>query len=130
MPHAFWLGALTFVRVLILLAFSALVWVPVGVQIGMNPRLARYAQPVVQVLASFPAILLFPFATVAFVHLGLSLNIGGILLMSLGAQWYILFNAIAGGMSIPTDLREMATSLGLGRRQRWQRLILPAIFPA
>jgi NitT/TauT family transport system permease protein len=129
-PHAIGLGALTFGRVAVLVIVSTLVWVPVGVLIGMNPRLARYAQPIVQVFASFPAILLFPFATVAFIHLGISLNIGGIFLMALGAQWYILFNAIAGGMAIPNDLREMATNLGLPRRQRWQRLILPAIFPA
>ena len=129
-PHAFGLGAITFARVLVLLVFSTVVWVPVGVTIGMNPRLARYAQPVVQIMASFPAILLFPFATVAFVRLGIGLNVGGILLMALGAQWYILFNAIAGGMSIPNDLREMATNLGLDRRRRWERLILPAIFPA
>jgi NitT/TauT family transport system permease protein len=129
-PHAVGLGAITFLRVLVLLVVSTLVWVPIGVRIGMDPRLARYAQPVVQVLASFPAVLLFPFATVAFIHLHISLNIGGIVLMALGAQWYILFNAIAGGMSIPNDLREMAADLGLTRRQRWQRLILPAVFPA
>ena len=75
---------------------STLIWVPIGVKIGMSPRLSRYAQPVVQVLASFPANFLFPFATVVFVAVGLSLNIGGIFLMALGAQWYILFNVIAG----------------------------------
>ncbi|MBV8983558.1 MAG: ABC transporter permease subunit, partial [Acidimicrobiia bacterium] len=128
-PHALGLGAITFGRVVVLLVFATLVWVPIGVVIGMSPRLARYAQPIVQVLASFPAILLFPFATVAFIDLGISLNLGGILLMALGAQWYILFNAIAGGMSVPTDLREMSANFGLPRRQRWQRLILPAIFP-
>lgn len=87
---------------------STLIWVPVGVKIGMSPRLSRYAQPVVQVLASFPAILLFPFAIVAFLALGVSLNFGGILLMALGAQRYILFNVIAGASAIPTDLREPA----------------------
>ena len=81
---------------------------PIGVKIGMNPRLSRYAQPVVQVLASFPAILLFPFAIVIFrSRRAVSLNIGGIFLMALGAQWYILFNVIAGASAIPTDLREM-----------------------
>ncbi len=128
--HAFGLGAITMVRVAVLVAVSTVIWVPVGVTIGMNPRLARYAQPVVQLLASFPAILLFPFAVVVFLHIDLSLNIGGIFLMALGAQWYILFNAIAGGMAIPNDLREMTADLGLPRRQRWTRLILPAIFPA
>ncbi|HEY6318043.1 MAG TPA: ABC transporter permease subunit [Acidimicrobiia bacterium] len=128
-PHCFVLGFYTFLRVVVLLIVSTLIWVPIGVKIGMNPRLSRYAQPVVQVFASFPANFLFPFATVIFVAVGLSLNIGGIFLMALGAQWYILFNVIAGASSIPTDLRELATEFGLPRWQRWRQLILPAIFP-
>jgi NitT/TauT family transport system permease protein len=128
-PHAFGLGLLTLTRVIILVIFSSLIWVPIGVKIGMNPRLARYAQPVVQVFASFPANFLFPFATVLFVAIGLSLNVGGIFLMALGAQWYILFNVIAGASAIPTDLREMVTEFQLPWKQRWLKLILPAIFP-
>jgi NitT/TauT family transport system permease protein len=103
--------------------------VPVGVKIGMSTRLSRYAQPVVQVLASFPAILLFPFAIVVFLALGISLNYGGILLMALGAQWYILFNVIAGASAIPTELREMAEEFRFPWKQKWRELILPAIFP-
>jgi NitT/TauT family transport system permease protein len=128
--EAFGLGAITFARVCVLVVFGTLVWVPIGVWIGFNPRIARIAQPVVQVLASFPANFLFPFATLAFIRLGVSLNIGGILLMSLGAQWYILFNTIAGAMAVPTDLREAAAVSGLRGRQRWKRLIIPGIFPA
>jgi NitT/TauT family transport system permease protein len=124
------LGAVTFGRVVTVVVLSTLIWVPVGVKIGMNPKLARYAQPLVQVLASFPANVLFPFAVIVFLDLHLSLNIGGIFLMMLGAQWYILFNAIAGAIAIPNDLREMATNMGLNRRQRWRHLILPAIFPS
>ena len=129
-PHVLLLGAATFGRVVALVVVSTLVWVPVGVWIGMNPRTARYAQPLVQILASFPANFLFPFATIVFVKLGLSLNIGGIFLMALGAQWYILFNAIAGAMAIPTDLREAMDNFGVSRWLRWKNLILPAIFPA
>ena len=126
-PHCFALGAATFGRVVVLLVFATLVWVPVGVWIGMNPRVARLAQPIVQVLASFPANFLFPFATLAFIELGISLNIGGILLMALGAQWYILFNVIAGASAIPSDLREAMDVLGVTGRQRWKRLIIPGI---
>jgi NitT/TauT family transport system permease protein len=126
--HAFVLGAVTFARVIVLVAIATVVWVPVGVWIGMNPRVTRLAQPVVQVLASFPANFLFPFATAAFVALGVSLNVGGILLMALGAQWYILFNVIAGAAAIPADLREAMTSFGVTRWLRWKRFILPAIF--
>ena len=128
-PHAFWLGFVTFLRVVIVVVVSTLIWVPVGVKIGMSPRLARYAQPVVQILASFPANFLFPFAAAFFIATSISLDVGGIALMALGAQWYILFNTIAGAMSIPSDLREAMDNFGIRGWQRWRRLILPAIFP-
>jgi NitT/TauT family transport system permease protein len=128
--YALGLGAVTFGRVVILVTAASAVWVPIGVWIGMNPKVSRLAQPVVQVLASFPANFLFPFATAAFVATGLPLNVGGILLMSLGAQWYILFNVIAGAAAIPTDLREAMTSFRVPRRQQWRQFIGPAIFPA
>ncbi|HSS10233.1 MAG TPA: ABC transporter permease subunit [Acidimicrobiales bacterium] len=129
-PHAFGLGAITLLRVVILVIGATLVWVPIGVWIGMNPRLSRFAQPIVQILASFPANFLFPFAAAVFVAFGISLNIGGIFLMALGAQWYILFNVIAGASAIPTDLREAMTNFGVRRWLSWKRLILPAIFGA
>ena len=126
-PHTFALGAATFARVVVLIVIGTLVWVPVGVWIGLNPRVAKIAQPVVQVLASFPANFLFPFAVVVFIHLHISLNIGGILLMALGAQWYILFNVIAGASAIPSDLRETMDIYQVGRWQRWRQLIVPGI---
>jgi NitT/TauT family transport system permease protein len=128
--HAFVLGAATFARVVVLLIVASIIWVPIGVWIGMNPRVSRLAQPVVQVLASFPANFVFPFAAAVFVAAGISLNIGGILLMALGAQWYILFNVIAGASTIPSDLREAMSLMGVRGRLRWRRFILPAIFPA
>ncbi len=126
-PHCFLLGAATFGRVLVLLVLATVVWVPIGVWIGMNPHVSRLAQPIVQVLASFPANFLFPFATLAFIKLGISINIGGILLMALGAQWYILFNVIAGASAIPSDLREAMDVLQVNGWQRWKRLIIPGI---
>ena len=124
-----YLGFLTLLRVVVVVVVSTVIWVPVGVKIGMSPRLSRYAQPVVQVLASFPAILLFPFAIVVFLDLHLSLDYGGILLMALGAQWYILFNVIAGASAIPTELREMTDQFRFPWKQRWRELVLPGIFP-
>ena len=127
---AFKLGVYTLLRVLVLLAFAAIVWTPVGVWIGSNPKWARFSQPIVQFLSSFPANFLFPVFITFFIRVGLHLNFGAIILMALGTQWYILFNSIAGAMSIPTDLKEMAANLGLKGWVRWKRLILPAIFPA
>ncbi|HEY1703322.1 MAG TPA: ABC transporter permease subunit [Trebonia sp.] len=126
--YAFALGAATFARVVALTAVATVIWVPVGVWIGMNPKVTRLAQPVVQVLASFPANFLFPFATAIFIVWHIPLNFGAILLMALGAQWYILFNVIAGASAIPSDLREAMTSLGVRGWLRWRTFILPAIF--
>ncbi|MCS7062029.1 MAG: ABC transporter permease subunit, partial [Anaerolineae bacterium] len=96
MLQVFLLGVATFVRVAVIVIVSTLIWTPVGVVIGMNPRVARIAQPITQFLVSFPANFVFPFVTIGLIHFGISLDIGGIVLMSLGAQWYILFNTIAG----------------------------------
>jgi NitT/TauT family transport system permease protein len=123
-------GLVTFLRVVVVVTVSSLIWVPVGVWIGFNPRVAQFMQPIVQVLASFPANFIFPFAIVIFLDLGVSLNFGSILLMALGTQWYVLFNVIAGASAVPSDLKEAMENLGVHGRERWRRLILPAIFPA
>jgi NitT/TauT family transport system permease protein len=126
--HAALLGLATGARVVALLIFSTLVWTPIGVAIGFNPKLAQISQPVIQILASFPANFLFPFATLGFIKLGISLNWGSMLLMALGAQWYLLFNVIGGAQAIPNDLREMAASIGLRRLRAWKALIGPGVF--
>ena len=128
--HALGLGFLTFLRVVVVVAVSSVIWVPVGVWIGFSPRVAQFLQPVVQVLASFPANFVFPFAIVVFLDLDISLNFGAILLMALGTQWYILFNVIAGASAVPSDLREAMADLSVRGREKWRRLILPGIFPA
>jgi NitT/TauT family transport system permease protein len=127
---AFGDGALTFARVVVVLIVSTAVWVPVGVWIGMNPRVSRLAQPIVQVVASFPANFLYPFLMALFIALGIGLDWGGIVLMAMGAQWYILFNVIAGASTVPNDLRESMRVMGVDGWLRWKVLILPAIFPA
>jgi NitT/TauT family transport system permease protein len=128
--QAFGLGFLTLLRVVVVVAVSSVIWVPVGVWIGFNPRVAQYLQPVVQIFASFPANFIFPFAIVIFLDIGLSLNYGSIVLMALGTQWYVLFNVIAGASAVPSDLKEAMDNLGVHGWRRWRRMILPAVFPA
>lgn len=130
MAHVLVLGLITGVRVFVLIGLATLVWVPVGVWIGMRPALAAKIQPVVLFLSAFPANLLFPLAVVVIARHHLNVEIWLSPLMILGTQWYILFNVIAGAAAIPADLREAANNLGMQRWQLWRRLILPAIFPA
>ena len=122
-------GCLTLVRVMISTLVGTLWAVPVGLAIGLSPRLSRLLQPVVQVAASFPAPMLFP-AVIALLHAaGVGLGTGSIVLMLLGTQWYILFNVVAGASSIPSDLREAARAFRLGPWQTLWALHLPAILP-
>ncbi|NLZ40691.1 MAG: ABC transporter permease subunit [Comamonadaceae bacterium] len=128
--HVFVLGLYTLARVLVLIALAALVWVPVGVWIGMNPRWAGRLQALAQFLAAFPANLLFPLVVVLLVRWRLDPDIWLSPLMVFGTQWYILFNVIAGASSVPTELRLAARNLGLSGWLRWKRYLLPAVFPS
>lgn len=123
------LGFYTFLRVLAAVLLGGLWTIPVGVWIGTSPRVARILQPVIQIAASFPANMLFPFVTLLFLRFGANFDIGCIALMMLGTQWYILFNVIAGAMAIPNDLHEAGAVFKLSGWRRWKTLILPSIFP-
>jgi NitT/TauT family transport system permease protein len=122
-------GLLTMLRVLVLIAIASVIWVPIGVWIGLRPWAAERVQPVAQFLAAFPANVLFPFFVVGIAAWHLDPNIWLSPLMVLGTQWYILFNVIAGAMAFPTDLREAATLYRLRSWQWWRQVILPGIFP-
>jgi NitT/TauT family transport system permease protein len=122
-------AALTFLRVNGALVLGALWTVPVGVWIGTTPRVAKVAQPLVQIAASVPATALFPVLLLLLIRAGGGMGLAAMALMLLGTQWYILFNVIAGAMAIPTDLKEASSVFRFTRWERWRRLILPAIFP-
>jgi len=127
--QVFFLGLATTLRVFILIILCSLIWVPVGVWVGLRPNVAEVIQPIAQFLAAFPANLLYPLVVILIVKFHLSVNIWVTPLMILGAQWYVLFNVIAGASVIPKDLLQVADNLGLGLWLRWRRLILPGIFP-
>jgi NitT/TauT family transport system permease protein len=123
------LGLLTLLRVIVLIALATLVWVPIGVWIGLRPRIAERVQPLAQFLAAFPANIIFPFAVVAIVRFGVNPDIWLSPLMVLGTQWYILFNVIAGASAFPNDLKEAAATFRFHGWNWWRRAILPGIFP-
>ena len=123
------LGFLTLVRVLLLILLASLVWVPVGVLVGLHPRWTQAVQPVAQFMAAFPNNLFFPIAVVGIVRFHLAPDIWLSPLMVLGTQWYILFNVIAGASAFPNDLREAASSFGVRGFNWWRKVMLPGVFP-
>jgi NitT/TauT family transport system permease protein len=119
----------TFLRVNAALLIASAWTIPVGVAIGFHPRLARIAQPLAQIAASYPATAIFPILLIGLVQAGGGLGIGSIALMLLGTQWYILFNVIAGASAIPSNLKEVAELYHFSTWQKWKVVILPGIFP-
>lgn len=123
------LAMLTMVRVVVLIAVASVVWVPLGVLIGLRPRLAEAMQPLAQFMAAFPANLFFPIFVVLIVRWHGNPDLWLSPLIVLGTQWYILFNVIAGASSYPNDYREAATNFGIRGWQWWRKAMLPGIFP-
>jgi NitT/TauT family transport system permease protein len=127
--HVLVLGLITLLRVILLIAVASVIWVPIGVWIGLRPAVAEKVQPLAQFLAAFPANLLFPVFVIVIVKFHLNADIWLSPLIVLGTQWYILFNVIAGATSYPNDYREAATNFRIRGWQWWRQTILPGIFP-
>ena len=127
--HILVAGAATLGRVLLATIVGTLWTIPAGLAIGLSPALSRWLQPVIQVVASFPAPMLFPAVIALMRLLDVPLGWGSVVLMLLGTQWYVLFNVVAGATAIPADLREAARLFRLGRMQRFTSLYFPAVFP-
>ncbi|MGQ9845251.1 MAG: ABC transporter permease [Caldisericia bacterium] len=123
-------GLYTLIRVLVAVCLGYLWTVPVGVKIGINSKVSKYAQPVVQILASIPATAIFPIILLFFLNLKGGLNISSVILMALGTQWYLLFNVIGGANQIPKDLIEVSKIFSIKGRKWWSILIIPSLFPS
>lgn len=123
------LGFLTMLRVVVLILLASLIWTPIGVYVGLRPRLTRIVQPVAQFFAAFPANILFPLAVSLIAAWSLNPDIFLSPLMVLGTQWYILFNVIAGASTIPRELTDVGDNFGVKGWLWWKRIALPAIFP-
>ncbi|HEY6622169.1 MAG TPA: ABC transporter permease subunit [Steroidobacteraceae bacterium] len=123
------LAAITMLRVFVLIALASLIWVPIGVWVGMRPRATQIVQPIAQFMAAFPANLLFPIAVFGIVRWKLNPDVYLSPLMILGTQWYILFNVIAGASSIPAEMRYVADNFRIKGWLWWRKVALPAVLP-
>jgi NitT/TauT family transport system permease protein len=134
-PPLVWLGYLrdtffTFLRVTLAVVLGSVWTIPLGVMIGTHPQWTRRMQPIVQVVASFPAPMLFPILTGLLLSLGVSLEVGAVVLMVFASQWYILFNVISGATQIPHQILEVSAVFQLKGWHYWRAIVFPAIFPS
>lgn len=123
-------GGFTLIRVILAVLIGYLWTIPVGVKVGINPKISKYAQPIAQILASIPATALFPVILLFFLNLRGGLQISSIILMALGTQWYLLFNVIGGAKQIPKDFIELSKVFKLSGKNWWTIVVIPTIFPS
>ncbi len=128
--HIALLGLFTAIRVFIMIGLASLIWVPIGVWIGLRPKVAAWVMPLAQFLAAFPVNLFYPIAFFIILYFHLNIQIWAAPLMVLGTQWYILFNIVAGASLIPKELLLAAKSMQLKGWVLWRRFLLPAVFPS
>jgi NitT/TauT family transport system permease protein len=122
-------GFITLARVMVLIAIASVVWTPIGIYVGLRPKLTAIVQPVAQFLAAFPNNLLFPLVVSLIVFWNASPDIWLSPLIVLGTQWYILFNVIAGASTVPQELRDAAENFGVHGWLWWRKVALPGVFP-
>jgi NitT/TauT family transport system permease protein len=127
--HVFYLGLITATKVVVLIILASLLWIPIGVWIGLNPRVTVIVQPLIQFVSAFPANLFYPLFVIVILKYNLNKNLWTMPLMILGTQWYILFNVISGTASIPKDIRLAVKNFGVKGTLWWRRMVLPSIFP-
>jgi NitT/TauT family transport system permease protein len=125
----FWYGVVTGMRVFALIIISSVIWVPIGIWIGLRPKMAARVQPYVQICAAFPVNLLYGVCGTLVIAFNLNFNIWCTVLMALGTQWYILFNVIAGASAIPHELKLAAKNMQLKGRIKWVKYLFPAVMP-
>lgn len=122
-------GCYTAIRIFVMILLSAFVWVPIGVMIGSNPRLARISQPIIQFLAAFPAYIVYPFASHFIQQNNLPPDIWLSPLLVMGTQWYILFNVIVAIQQLPKGMDDVFDLLSASSSIRWRKWLLPGLFP-
>ncbi len=127
--NVFFLGAITSVRIIILIILASIIWVPIGIWVGLRPKVTSYIQPLAQFLAAFPANILFPIFVFIIVQYNLNPEIWLSPLMILGTQWYIFFNIIAGVSMFQKDLKEVCMVYNIKNWLWWRKVILPSILP-
>jgi len=96
-----------------------------------KPRVRGVLTTLAQLAASLPATALFPLIVLICIRqFGNGMDSATLILLTFGIQWYVLFNAIGGVSTIPSDLVDAARSYGLSPFRTFRKLVIPAIRPA
>lgn len=124
-------------RILIVYAITLGTMIPLSLYIGKRKRTGSFTNTAFQVMYSIPAPVFAPFLLVFLVpavgHLigeNLAINMVVLIITYLSAAAYIFFNVLGAVMSLPSELRMMATTFSFGRWREFKYIWFPAMIPS
>ncbi|MCP1211681.1 ABC transporter permease subunit [Acetobacter okinawensis] len=122
-------GGMTGLRVFVMVGLASLIWIPVGVWLGLRSSHAGRARRLVQYCTIFPANLFFPLGAAGLAACPFVPAYWQSGLIVLGAQWSIALGVLAGASAYPPDLLEAARNLNVRGGLWWRKVLLPGILP-
>ncbi|MEM1534306.1 MAG: ABC transporter permease subunit [Nitrososphaerota archaeon] len=122
---------LSWARITVALAISALAAVIIGIYSGISRRVDRVVIPVLDILQSVPILGFFPVAVYYLANAVplLGYELASIFLIFTCTFWNLAFSVYEGARSIPQSLVEVAELSKLSMRDKLRKIYIPAIFP-
>jgi NitT/TauT family transport system permease protein len=112
--------------------FLSLLWsVPLAYYLALDQTRRRRALPVLQVLVSVPAPLLYPIIAPAFASSGpMGKELGALVMMLMGSQYYVFYGALQGFMVVEPSYTELVRLSGLSFWKSMRLVYLPMAMPS
>lgn len=127
--YTFYLGFITTIRIICTTSLTIIFWLPISIYIGSKPKILKFIQPIVLILASFPANIIFPICVLLITKYQLNPNIWLSTLLIISMQWYLVFNIISGMDSFSLNIRNVISMIKPKKIVMLRKIIIPSILP-
>lgn len=117
---------LSFLRVALGFAAAAIVGVPFGLLLAINPTFRGISFPVFEILRPIPPLAWVPASIIFWPTQELSIDF----VIFIGAFYTIVLNVLGGAKAIDIHFIQAARSMGASRWNIFRRLILPGVLPS
>ena len=119
---------MSFARILIVLAISSIVSLPVGIALSLNDKVLQVSQVVFQTASAIPINVFY--SLFFLVHPYIGSEVSCIILMSIGSIWCVLFNIIDSLEKIDNTYWKMRKVFKMSRFDHFKNFIVPFIAPS
>lgn len=112
-------------RILLSLAISAVIAIPLGIALGRSPAVTGFLDPLLQFARAIPVVVAAP-VFIALFRFGTQIEVATIVA---GTVWPLLLNTIDGARTVDVQHMETAAAFRLSGWERLTRVIVPSALP-